>query len=155
MKFLMALIMDDTVIRVVKKLRGRIKVLITDRDPQIVFIALNLLKKISSFEKSKGILDFDLAQALVLNLGHSSKKIFDETVNILAKFDVLDDDVYVKIMFSNQALSNILSAFPEVNDTKLLRFMISVIYQFSSDPKTSGNLMTEGGERLYVGLVSI
>lgn len=153
MKFLITMITPETVSRISKNLRGKLKKLVTDKDQKIVFVALLLLKKISSFPQSQGVMNFDLTQALMLNLGHSSKKIFEATIEILSSFEILEKENYIKVMFSTQALSNILKIFPLTNDPKIIKFLIAIIHQFSHDLKMAGSLMSQGGEQLFVTLV--
>lgn len=73
LRLLISLISDDTIDRVVKNLKGKIKLLITERDAKIVYSSLLMLKRILEFDKTHQIIDFELIQSLILNLGHSNR----------------------------------------------------------------------------------
>ena len=144
---------EDTIDRVVMNLKGRIKNLITDRDANLVFATLKLLHKILELDTAKKILDFELVQNLVLNLDHTNTKIFNETADLLAHNNVLEDNNFLKVVFTAESMHRLLDIFPRVNDPAKVNFCLTVIFEFTHDPKTAGSLMVKGGKDFYMALV--
>lgn len=153
LKLLMAMIGEDTIDRIVMNMKGRIKNLIVDRDGTLVFSTLKLLHKILELDTAKKILDFELVQNLVMNLDHTNTKIFNETADLLAHNSVLDDNNFLKVVFTAESMYKLLEMFPRVNDPAKVNFCLTVIFEFTHDPKTAGTLMARGGKNFYNALV--
>lgn len=105
------------------------------------------------FDTTKKIVDFELIQSLILNLGHSNRKIFNETMEVLSTLNVIEDDVYMKVMFTMDGIQNLIKIFPNLNDPAKISFCLAVLFQFTHDPKTAGTVMLRGGDKLYQALV--
>lgn len=149
----MAMIGEDTIDRIVLNLKGRIKNLIIERDGGLVFSTLKLLHKILELDPAKKILDFELVQNLVMNLDHTNTKIFNETADLLAHNAILEDNNFLKVVFTSESMHRLLDMFPKVNDPAKVNFCLTVIFEFTHDPKTAGTLMARGGKGFYSALV--
>lgn len=149
----MAMIGDDTIDRITMNLKGRIKNLIVERDGNLVFSTLKLLHKILELDPAKKILDFELVQNLVMNLDHTNTKIFNETADLLAHNAVLEDNNFLKVVFTAESMHRLLDLFPRINDPAKVNFCLTVIFEFTHDPKTAGTLMVRGGKNFYTALV--
>lgn len=149
----MAMIGEDTIDRIVLNLKGRIKNLIIERDGVLVFSTLKLLHKILELDPAKKILDFELVQNLVMNLDHTNTKIFNETADLLAHNAILEDNNFLKVVFTSESMHRLLDMFPKVNDPAKVNFCLTVIFEFTHDPKTAGTLMARGGKGFYSALV--
>ena len=55
-------------------------------------------------------------------------------------------------MFTMEGIQNLLSIFPKLNDPVKISFCLTVLFQFSEDPKTAGTVMMKGGKDLYDAL---
>jgi len=128
LSLIVTLISDETFERVVKNLKGKMKILVTERDAKIVFSSLLVLKRILEFDKTQKIVDFELIQSLIMNLGHIENNIFNETMEILTYLRVLDDDTYIKVMFTMDGIIRLLDIFPHLNDTAKINFCLAVFY---------------------------
>ena len=151
----MAMIGDDTIDRIVMNLKGRIKNLIVERDANLVFSTLKLLHKVLELDPAKKILDFELVQNLVMNLDHTNTKIFNETADLLAHNAVLEDNNFLKVVFTSESMHRLLDMFPRINDPAKVNFCLTVIFEFTHDPKTAGTLMVKGGKNFYTALVGV
>jgi hypothetical protein len=143
------LVSEDTCERVVRNLKGKLKMLVTERDAKVVFSSLLVLKRILEFDKTQKIIDFELIQSLIMNLGHIENNIFDETMEILTYLRILDDDTYIRVMFTMDGIIRLLDIFPHLKDMAKINFCLSVFYQFTHDPKTAGSVMAKGGKVFY------
>jgi hypothetical protein len=150
----MSLISAETIDRVIVNLKGRFKNLITERDPAVVYSSLKLLHRILELDPMKKIMDFELVQNLVLNLGHSNSKIFNDTIDLLSYNNVLDDNHYLKVIFSIESMINLIEVFNKLNDPAKINFCLAVIFEFTHDAKTAGTLMIKGGKEFYTAMVS-
>ena len=128
LSLLVTLISEETFERVIKNLKGKIKILVTERDAKIVFSSLLVLKRILEFDKTNKIVDFELIQSLIMNLGHIENNIFNETMEILTYLRVLDDDTYIKVMFTMDGIIRLLDIFPTLNDLAKINFCLAVFY---------------------------
>lgn len=70
----------------------------------------------------------------------------------MSQLRVLDDDVYMKVMFTMDGILNLLEIFPKLNDPAKINFCLAVLFQFTHDPKTAGAVMIKGGKLLYESL---
>lgn len=107
------------------------------------------------YDNTKKIVDFELIQSLILNLGHSNRKIFNETMDVLSSLNIVEDEVYMKVMFTMEGIQNLIEIFPNLNDSAKISFCLAVLFQFTHDPKTAGTVMLKGGEPLYKALVKM
>lgn len=148
----MALISKETIDRIVMNLRGKMKHLVNDRDPNIVFPSMKLLHKILELDPKHRILDFELVQNMVLNLDHSNERIFNETIDLLSHNRVLDDNNYLKVIFSSTSLSKLVELYPKMRDPAKVAFCLAVVFEFTHDPKTAGVLMAKASKEFYAAL---
>jgi hypothetical protein len=148
----MALISPETIDRIVMNLKGRMKTLVVDRDATLVYSTLKLMHKVLELDKEKRILDFELVQSLVLNLDHTNQKIFNETVDFLAHNHILEDNSYLKVIFTADSLNRIIDIFPSINVQAKVNFCLTVIFEFTHDTKAAGTIMAKGGKSFYSAL---
>lgn len=148
----MALISVDTIDRIVVNLKGRLKNLIVDRDGTLVFASMKLLQKILEIDTKKRILDFELVQNLVLNLDHVNEAIFSETMDLLSHYNILEDNNYLKVIFTTDALTRLIEYFPRLQSPDRINFCLTVIFEFTYDSKNAGTLMSKGGRQFYTSL---
>ena len=152
LKLLFALISPDTIDRIVMNMKGRIKNLVIDRDGNLVYSSLKLLHKILDLDRTKRILDFELVQNLVMNLDHVNPKIFSETVDLLSHNSVLEDSSMLKVMFTMDSMTRLMDSFPKITEPTKINFCLTVLFEFTHDSKTAGNLLSKANKTFYSAL---
>ena len=148
----MAMICTDTIDRIVMNLKGRMKSLLIDRDPSLVYSSLKLLHKILELDSDRRIMDFELVQCMVLNLDHGNQKIFNETVDFLSHNNILEDNSYLKVIFTSESLHKLMDLFPTLTQQTKINFCLTVLFEFTHDTKSAGSLMAKGGKIFYHAL---
>ena len=88
-----------------------------------------------------------------MNLDHSNNKIFTETMDLLSHNNILDEMAYLKVIFSTDSLNRLIEVFPKLNEAPKVNFCLTVLFEFTHDPKTAGTLMAKGGKSFYGALV--
>lgn len=56
------------------------------------------------------------------------------------------------MMFTMDGIMKLIEVFPKLNDPAKINFCLSVLFQFTHDPKTAGAVMIKGGAPLYEAL---
>ena len=140
----------ENIVRIQFHLKNRYKDIILSNNFFVATNALILQKKIIDMDKNRLIMDFQLIQTLLLNLGTENQAIFNSTQDILKEEGILSNESYLQVIFSTKEIGNISKVLPIVNEEKKAIILFNIIYHYISDIKTAGSFIKIGSEEFYI-----
>jgi len=151
---LVNLISELTVERIAKTLKGKIKVLINDRNDEIINASLLLLKRILAYDTRRLSMDFELLQSLVHNLAHSKSSIFSKSMQLIIDEELTNDEDLLKLTFKKNAVINMIQAFYNMENPSRVKFFLILINVFVQDYRKVSIVTAKGGQSFYIALVT-
>jgi hypothetical protein len=152
MKLLISLAQKENVTRIQFHLKNKMRDILLSNNYTVAFSSLILLTIIIEHDKNRLIMDFELINTLLLNLGTDDPKIFDGTLEILTEEGILSNDSYLQVVFSVKEIENITMILPQINEPKKAGILFNIIYHYMSDMKTASSFIKIADEKFYVCL---